>query len=275
MRPTTRKTFVRPSTIGTWVIAAVYGLPIAWLVLTSLKSNIDIFRIPASPIFTPTLEAYAQLAETDLAQALLNSSVIAIASTVGTLLLAVPAAYALARGANRIVAVGMAVVVVLHMIPQTSMVIPLYKVLTQWGLLGSLAGVIVANIAMFVPFAIVIMIPFMYAVSKDIEEAASIDGANKSQILTRIVLPLVSNGIITVGLLVFILSWGEFLYAISFLLDPRTYPVSGVLSQQIGEFGTNWNVLMALAIVTSLPIAILSIFGQRWLRNGLSMGAVK
>jgi multiple sugar transport system permease protein len=275
MSASTRRTLVRPSTIGTWVIAAIYGLPILWLVLTSLKSNIDIFRLPASPIFVPTLDAYAQLAQTDLPRALLNSSIIAITSTAGVLMLAVPAAYALARGERRIVTIGMAIVVVLHMIPQTSMVIPLYKVLTQWRLLGTLQGVIVANIAMLIPFAIIILIPFMYAVSKDIEEAASMDGANRAQVLVRIVLPLVANGIITVGLLVFIMSWGEFLYAISFLLDPRTYPVSAVLSQQIGEFGTNWNVLMALAIVTSLPIALLSVIGQRWLRNGLSMGAVK
>jgi ABC-type glycerol-3-phosphate transport system permease component len=161
------------------------------------------------------------------------------------------------------------------MIPQTSMVIPLYRVLAQWRLLGSLPGVILPTTALFVPFAVVIMIPFMKAVSRDIEEAAFVDGASRAQTLVHIVLPLVSNGLITVGMLVFILCWGEFLYSITFLLDPRLYPVSAVLSQQIGEFGTNWNALMALAIVTSLPIAALSIVGQRWLRNGLSMGGVK
>jgi multiple sugar transport system permease protein len=265
----------RASTIGTWIFAVIYGVPILWLVLTSLKSNVDIFRIPASPVFRPTFEAYAQLAASDLPKALLNSAVIAVASTLSVLVLVTPAAYALARGKSTFVAVGMAVVIVLHMIPQTSMVIPLYRVLAQWRLLGSLPGVILPTTALFVPFAVVIMIPFMKAVSRDIEEAAFVDGASRAQTLVHIVLPLVSNGLITVGMLVFILCWGEFLYSITFLLDPRLYPVSAVLSQQIGEFGTNWNALMALAIVTSLPIAALSIVGQRWLRNGLSMGGVK
>lgn len=188
--------------------------------------------------------------------------------------MAIPAAYALARAGSRIVTVGV-VLVVMQMIPHTSMVIPLYKVLSNWNLLGTVQGVILADIGVFLPFAIIIMTPFMSSVSKDIEEAAAVDGANRLQIVGRIVLPLVANGIITVGLLLFIMGWGEFLFAINFLSDPNLYPLSALLSQQVGAYGINWSGLMALAVATSIPIALLSILGQRWLRNGLSIGALK
>jgi multiple sugar transport system permease protein len=108
-----------------------------------------------------------------------------------------------------------------------------------------------------------------------LEEAASIDGASSPRTFWSIVLPVARNGVATTGTLVFILSWGEFLYAINFLLSPGNYPLSALLAEQVSAFGIDWPGLMALAAITSIPILILFLFTYRLLREGLTLGAVK
>ena len=110
---------------------------------------------------------------------------------------------------------------------------------------------------------------------REIEEAAQIDGASRLRTLRSVVLPVASNGIITVSILAFMIAWGEFLYSIVILTDPLQYPVSALLSQQITMLGTNWPALMALSLLTALPIIVIYLVLQRRVIDGLSTGAVK
>ena len=273
-RPRRRHTPVATTARG--LLFLIYGIPILWILLTSLKNPGDVLSDKATFIFTPTLDAYtAVFASGGLFQALSQSLLIAAGTTILTLAVAIPAAYGLARIGGRITTICLGLLIVLQMVPQTANVIPLFQIFGTWGLLDSTGGVILADTALLIPFAILLLRPFFRAVPEVIEESASIDGASSWRTFRSIVLPLARNGIATAATLVFLLSWGEFLYAVNFLLTPGKYPLSALLAQQVSAFGINWPGLMALAVITSIPILILFVATYRLLREGLTLGAVK
>jgi multiple sugar transport system permease protein len=259
-----------------FVLLLVYGIPILWIVLTSLKSGGDVISSQASVIFAPTLDAYSSaLSNSGLFVALGQSLVIAIGTTALTLAIAIPAGYGLARVDSRITTIGLGLLIVLQMVPQTSNVIPLFQIFGSWGLLDQNVGVIIADTALLIPFAVLLMRPFFRSVPPALEEAAAIDGASTMRTFFSVMLPIARNGVATTGTLVFLLSWGEFLYAVNFFLSPGNYPLSALLAKQVSAFGINWPGLMALAVITSVPILILFVATYRLLREGLTLGAVK
>lgn len=258
------------------VLLLVYAIPILFIVLTSLKNPSDVISSQSSFLFTPTLEAYTSvLSSSGLFVAMQQSLVIAAGTTALTLLVAIPAGYGLARVDSRITTIGLGLLIVLQMVPQTANVIPLYQIFGAWGLLDQNIGVIIADTALLIPFATLLLRPFFRAVPEALEEAASIDGASVTRTFWSIMLPIARNGVATTGTLVFLLSWGEFLYAVNFFLSPGNYPLSALLAQQVSAFGINWPGLMALGVITSVPILILFAFTYRLLREGLTLGAVK
>jgi len=161
------------------------------------------------------------------------------------------------------------------MIPQPMTVIPLYSVLANWKLLGTLFGLILADITVMLPFAIMLLRPFALSIPTALYEAAQIDGAGIWRSFRSITVPMMSNGIFTVMSVIFIHAWGEFVYAINFLPQGTVLPVSGLLASQNTTYAANWNNLMALAVLTSLPLLVVFIVSQKRLINGLSLGAVK
>jgi multiple sugar transport system permease protein len=258
------------------LLFVMYGIPILWILLTSIKSSDEVIGTQASIIFTPTLDAYVRAFEgQDLWPALAQSLIISASTTVLVLAVAIPCAYALARVGGRWVTVALALLIVLQMMPQTATVIPLFQVFGTWGLLDSTSGLVLADAALLTPFAIVLLRPFFRAVPIALEESASIDGAGIVRRFFSIVLPVARNGVATTATLVFLICWGEFLYAINFLLSPGTYPLSALLAQQVSAFGIDWPALMALSVITSIPILILFAATYRLLREGLTVGAVK
>ncbi|WP_431278424.1 carbohydrate ABC transporter permease [Leifsonia poae] len=260
------------------VLGLAYLLPLLWIVLTSLKTNTQVLQDPNALFFAPTLATYQQVIGSGLG-AIVTSLQIGVIVTLVVLLVAVPAAFALARRITpfwaRVIAVVLAALLVLQMVPQPMTVIPLYSVLANWGILGTLPGLILADIALFLPFAIMLLRPFVLSIPTALYEAAEIDGASTWQSFRLITVPMLSNGIFTVMSVIFISAWGEFVYAINFLPEGTVLPVSGLLAQQNTTYAANWNSLMALAVLTSLPLLIVFLFTQRRLINGLSLGAVK
>lgn len=256
----------------------VYLVPLVWVVLTSLKTQSQVLRDPNGVVFAPTLDTYADVIGDGLG-AILTSLQIAVVVTAVVLLLAVPAAFALARRIDRrwtiVIAVVLASLLVLQMVPQPMTVIPLYSVLASWGLLGSLGGLILADIALLLPFAIMLLRPFVLAIPTSVYEAAELDGAGRWQTFRSIAVPMLGNGIVTVLAIVFISVWGEFVYAINFLPQGVVLPVSGLLAQQSSVYSTEWNSLMALAVITSLPLLLVFLISQKRLISGLALGAVK
>jgi multiple sugar transport system permease protein len=268
-----RRVPVAPVVVG--VLFAGYAVPLAWIVLTSLKSSAEVFGDGLGLVFTPTLAAYEDALSGDLLDALVQSLIIASGATALTILIAAPTAYGLARVNGVLSSAGLGLLIVLQMTPQTASVIPLFQVLGSWGLLDSTAGVVLADSALMTPFAILLLRPFFRRVPAALEEAAAIDGASPLRTFVSIVLPVARNGVVTTATLVFLITWGEFVYAVNFLLSPGAYPLSAAMAQQVSAYGVDWPGLMALSVITSIPVLVLFALSYRLLKEGLTVGAVK
>jgi multiple sugar transport system permease protein len=264
-----------PRRIVVIVLFGVYAAPVLWLVFTSLKTGADVAADPAGFVFTPHLTAYVDAFHEGIGRAAVSTFVIAGSTAAICLLLALPTAFGLASSRTPLVPVALAVLILLQMIPQTSTLIPLYQVLGRWNLLGGYPGLILCDAALLLPFSIVLLLPSFRAISRDLYEAASMDGASTLTRFLRIGLPSVRGATVTVGTLVFILGSGEFLYAISFLSDPSQYPLTATISQQIATYGIDWPGLMAVSVLASLPALVIFVAGQRSLVRGLTLGAAK
>jgi multiple sugar transport system permease protein len=260
------------------LLTLLYVIPLLWIILEALKSGSETLTAPDAVFFSPTFATIRSVIGEAGGSVLLSLEVSA-AATVAVILFGVPAAYALARRASRrwgrVVSVILILLIFLQMVPQPMTVIPLYGVLARWHLLGSVAGLIVADTALVLPFSVLLLRPFALAVPGVLFEAAALDGASGLQTFLRIVVPLLRNGIATVASIVFITVWGEFIYATNFINEGSRYPVSALLAQQIGTYSSNWNTLMALALLTSLPLLAIFLFAQRRLTAGLTLGAVR
>ncbi len=257
-------------------LLALYAIPILWIILTSLKSAGDILDSHHLFFFKPTIDAYkTALGNSGFVPAIFQSAIIATGTTFLTLLLAIPAGYALARVNGIISSVVLATLIILQMTPQTASIIPLFKLLNDWKLLDNTVGVIFADTALLTPFAILLMRPFFRTIPIVLEEAAAIDGAGSWLTFRKIALPLSFNGAATTATLIFLITWGEFLYSINFFLTPGKYPSSALLAEQVSAYGINWSGLMCLAVITSIPILILFLMTYKLLKNGLTLGAVK
>lgn len=257
------------------LLYVVYGLPLLWIILTSVKQQGDVLGGDGL-LFMPTLDAYRDaLANSQLPTALLQSAQIAIGTTILVLLLATPFAYALARVNGWVAGFVLGVLIFLQMVPQTANIIPLFAVFSKVHLLDSTVSLVLADTAMLLPWATLLLRPFFAAVPDAIEEAASIDGAGRIRTFVAIILPMVRNGVATVGSLIFLVAWGEFLYAINLFLSPVNYPMSALIAQQTSGYGVDWPALMAFAVISSVPLLVVYIFSFRLLREGLTVGSVK
>lgn len=259
-------------------LGLLYLLPLAWMVLTSFKSDALVRSSPNELIFTPTLDTFADILGAGSAS-ILTSLQIATATMILVLVIAVPAAYAVGRRISRrwaiVASIILATFLILQMVPQPMAVIPLFGILAGWGLVGTLPGLILVDTAMLVPFAVLLLRPFVLAVPRELYDAAEIDGASGPRVFRSVVVPLLRNGIATVAAIVFIIAWGEFIFATTLINNQAGLPVSGLLAQQSNLYSVSWNRLMALALLTSLPLVVVFLFAKRRLMDGLSVGAVK
>ncbi|GGC89576.1 sugar ABC transporter permease [Thalassobacillus devorans] len=259
------------------IIVAVYLFPIYWMVATSLKPTSAIFSdiniIPAQI----TLESYQNILTQNypFLTYMKNSLIISVGVTVGNLLLGAPAAYALAR--TRITGYVWLImfILIVQMFPSNMLALPLYTIFSKLGLINSLFGVILADMTLTLPFVILILRTSYLNIPVDLEDAASIDGCGKWRAFYSIILPLVRPGLLTCAAFSFILSWGEFLYALTFLKQNDMWTITLGMRQFVGQFGTNWGSMMALSALSSLPIIIIFMATQKYIAGGLSSGAVK
>jgi multiple sugar transport system permease protein len=263
------------STIGVAAIFALYAVPLFLILIASFKTNTDVVNNSAGLIFIPTFSAYTAVFTPAFFLALLNSVIIAGGTTVLTLAVATPLAYVLSKTRAVWGSVVIGVLIALQMTPAATAVISQFQVLAGFGQLGTTFGVILAMSAGVLPYAILILRPFFLSVPGEVEEAAQVDGSGPFKTFGLIVFPLVRNGVSLIGVLIFIGAWGDFLYPISFLNNQSQFPLSVLILQQQGFYGTQWNNLMALAILGAIPtIAIFAAVARR-LTSGLALGVGK
>lgn len=259
------------------VFLVVYAVPLLLAAYTSLRPNEDVFLWSWGSLWHLTASGY-QAVVTSLLRPLLNSVIIATSGALIVIVLGAPGAYGLARmesgGLRRVASGLLGAMVLLQMVPQASAVIPIYGALVATHLANSLVGVILADAGMLLPFSILLLRPYFAAVPIVLEEASRIDGASTWTAYWRVVLPLTRNGLVTVGVITFILLFGEFIYASTLLSSTSLYPLSVVLLLQVGQYETTWNHVLAVACVTALPVLVAFVFAQRHLREGIASGAI-
>ena len=261
--------------IGAIILYAVF--PFYWAIVSSLKSGSALFEVEFWPRH-PTLENYVALfREQPFARTILNSLVVATTATGLSLLLALTAAYALGRIAFRGRVPMLFVILSVSMFPQIAVLSGLFALIRAMGLYDSLAGLILSNLILTLPFATWVLTTFMRGMPRELEQAAIIDGANDWRILTRVFLPIMAPALSAAGLLAFILAWNEFLFALTFTLstEQRTVPVAIALISGATAYELPWGRIMAACVIVTLPLIILVLILQRYIISGLTAGAIK
>ena len=266
------------STVVGTAIVLLFLFPVFWMLSTSLKTQPDIFATPPRLIPSPpTFAAYraAVLDNPTVLHAIVSSCVIGIGTTALTLLLAVPAAYALARLHLKGAGLVMLMLLLSQLLPSIVVAGPLFVIFSRLHLVNSYPALILADTAAIVPFAVIVLRPFFLGVPRELEAAAMVDGATMLGAFARIVLPLARTGLITVGALAFLLAWGEFVFALTLNVNENVQPITVALNKMIGQYGTRWAELMAVSTTIAIPIILVFATLQRFIVGGLTSGATK
>jgi multiple sugar transport system permease protein len=267
------------------IAGVIYLMPLFWMVSTSLKPLDQIFQKP--PVLfpsSPQLESYKSVLGLPSKEPALyintfvyfkNSLLIASWTTLLALTLAIPAAYALSRFKFRGQTAFLLFLLVSQMLPSVLLVIPLFVLFRILGLYSTYSSVILADTALALPFAIIILRTSFLQIPDALEEAGWIDGGSRLQVLWYIILPLVRAGLVAVGVFSFLTAWGEFVFALSFLPKPEMQPVSLGIFQFIGMYKSNFDTMMAFSTLVAIPAVVALMFLQREFVSGLTTGSVK
>ncbi len=204
-----------------------------------------------------------------------SSIVIALATTVVGIILACTAAYALSRFRFPGRRTALTTFLVVQMFPASLLILPLYVLLDQLGLLNSLTGLVLVYSTTAIPFCVWTLKGYFDGLPRELLEAARVDGAGPARIFFKIVLPLARPGIAVTALFSFMTAWNEFIMASTFLTDESKYTLPVMLQSSVGQFSADWGRFAAGAIVTSVPVMILFYVLQKYLVGGLTAGAVK
>lgn len=272
----------RPVRTLQYVALAAYlaflGFPLLWMLSTSFASPQDLVELhPGLFPDQPTLDNYVSaFSEQALVRSALNSLFVSTLSAVGTVLLAVPAAYALVRLRTRLTKPIMGWVLVSQLFPFILLVIPIFLILRGVQLVDTRTGLILIYIVWIMPFALWMLQGYVRDLPAEIEEAASIDGANRLQIVRAIVFPLLLPGIVATTLFAFITAWNEFFFALVLIKSPELETLPLTLARFVGLEGVaRLGPLAAGALLATLPSLAFFSFIQRGLTSGLTAGATK
>lgn len=259
-------------TVLTVVILAIYLFPIYWMVSASLQpgaNSTDTEWWPSSP----SLDGYATVFADGGLESLRTSVVVSVGSVLLSLIVAVPASYALSRLRSRAVSIGLVLLLLAQMIPSIVLANSFYAMFNTWGVLNSYLGLILANSTAGIPFAIILMRSFMLRLDAEVLEAATLDGLGPLGTLWRIVVPLSRNAIITAGVFTFLFSWGDLLFGLTLITKTDMYPVTVFIYALANSNLNTWAATMGASLVASLPALVLVLGAQRFVKEGVIAGS--
>ncbi len=261
-----------------WLIAGLYLFPVYWMITTSVKDKGETFAQP--PHIVPqalNFDSYRATFEGSYGIwiALGNSLIIATGTLVFTLAIAVPAAYAVARMRTVTTTSMMVLLTVVQLLPAIAISIPMFVMFRQLGLVNTHLSIILADITVTLPFAVILLRPYFMQFPYEVEEAAKLDGLGVIGTIVRIIIPTIRPGLVMIGSFAFLMAWGEFTFALTLSPQQDVQPLTVALNRLIGQYGTNWNDLMAVATIIALPVLFIFIALQRYIVSGLAGGATK
>ncbi len=273
-----RATLLRQLRIWSGVaVCALFLMPIAWMLLTSLKQQRDIFTTPPKIFFTPTLDTYiTYLTQHDLPARMLNTLIVAGGAGLVSIVAGSMAGYALARIRLRGATTIGILILLSRGVPPIALAVPMFLVARAMGLLDHHITLILAYCTFLIPYVMWLMRGFFKALPEELEEAAKIDGCTRFGAFLRIIVPISLPGILSTLIFSIILAWEELLFAL--VLTNRaasTVPVviSGIAGDTVN--GANWGALTAVGTMTVIPVVVFALLVQKWLIQGLADGATK
>jgi len=273
IRRNTRRTWWK-SSLGV-LFTAVMLFPVYWMVNVSLTRTGDLRSDPPHWFpWEPTFEGYSAVLDQQL-PALGTSLLVGLGCVVLTVVIAAPAGYALGllhlRGGRTL----NFLLLVAQMIPAVVMAMGFYAIYNRLGLLNTVGGLIVADSTVAVPFGVLLFTAFMAGIPRELLQAARVDGAGAWRSFWSVVVPLSRNSTITVSLFAFLWAWSDFIFASTLNRNGDLVPITLGIYHYIGNNTTQWNAIMATAVVASVPAAVLLVVAQRYVAAGVTAGAVK
>ncbi len=252
------------------IVLVIFAFPFIWMTLASFQRQIDI--ITPELAFTPTTRNYDNIfSQYNFLNFMVNSFIVAIFSTGLSLLLGLPAAYAIARFGYDWLGV---ILLAARIVPGITFLVPWFILFSRIGLNGTYTALILSHMLVSMPFTVWVMVPFFEGLPLEIEESARIDGATILGAFLRIVLPLSVPAILTATIMSFIFSWNNFMFSLVLAGDDtRTLPVA--IFNFISYASIDWGGLMAASVLITVPVLVVTIFMQRYIVSGLTAGAVK
>lgn len=261
------------------IVVGVFLFPVFWTILTSFKTYKDAISLPPRIFFSPTLNNYKEVVTgattgIKISYQFFNSLIVALESLALTLVLAILAGYSLARFRFRGKKPIGFFILATRMLPPIGTVIPIFITMHNWNLLDTRLALVLSYSCLNVPLATWILKAFFQGVPRELEESARIDGCSRLSALGRITLPLAVPGIAATAVLSFILAWNDFTFAL-FLTSRNAQTLPIVVFSYQTELGIEWGAISAAGTVAMIPIILFTIFAQKHLIKGLTMGAVK
>lgn len=268
--------------VGAVLISLFAIAPFIWMILTSLKPQAEIYSNPL--IYLP------QQINTDGYQSMLdphadpnanfinwfkNTAFVSLLTTILSLVISALGGYAMSRfGFRGRMAIGY-IILLTQMLPGSLLIVPLYLIMKDYGLLNTYFGLVIAYATVAIPFCTWMLKGYFDGISASIDEAASVDGAGRWTTFTRVILPLTLPGLVVTGVFSFLTSWNEFMFAQTFISDYDKWTLSVGIASFQGQYVVKWDYLMAGSVFTTLPIVIAFWLLQKHLVSGMTAGAVK
>jgi multiple sugar transport system permease protein len=274
----TRRTLAKSGVIAGLVLGGLFaGLPVLWMLSTSFKANGEVFQNPPKLITKGfSLGAYREIfTNGEQLRFFANSYIVAIAVTVLTLIVAVLAGFAFSRFRFPLQRTINAVIVSVQAVPPITLVIPYFGLVVALGLYNTYPGLILTHMVFTLPYAIIMTTAYLNTLPKELDESVKVDGGNSWTALWRILVPISVPGLIAVGVYTFMISWNEYLFALTLTRtdNMRTVPIG--IQLLMGQHSYEWNQMMAMSILGSIPVLVLFLLFQRRFIGGLTAGAVK
>lgn len=273
------KHLFRKCLIGAIVALSIgmIAFPLYWMLISSLKPSTELFASP--PTIFPksiSLEWYKKAFQNSMVLTYFGNSF--IVSSITTVVVTIVATFG-AYGLTRFRFIGRKIITVsslaAYCIPPIMLMVPLYRVVSKLRLISSLLGVIIGHLALTLPFAIWLLISFFKSIPREIEESALVNGASEFTVFRKIAIPLCAPGILSTAILVFILSWNEYLLASVMVSQDSMKTLTVGLANYISNVQIDWGIVMALGTATTIPIVLMFSLIQKYFVEGLTAGAIK
>ncbi len=263
--------------IGLVLGALFAGLPVVWMIAASFKSNQAIFAYPPRLIDDSfSFASYtAVFTNNEQLRFFFNSYIISTLVMLATLAVGIMAGYSFSRYNFRFKSVLNLIIIGVQSVPPITLLIPYFGLIVALGLYNSYGALVLTYMVFTLPYAIIMMTGYFNTIPRELDEAVMIDGGSSLTILWRVLVPISLPGIVSVGVYTFMLAWNEFLFALTLTKtnDMRTVPIG--IQLLMGQHAYEWNQMMALSVLGSIPVLVLFLIFQRYFIAGMSAGSIK